>query len=186
MTPMSNTRAEIMDAFASQLAADGYQGISLIAVARTVGIQKPSIYHHFPGGKEELYTAVALRFISELRARINGALDTSATLEDNLKALGNAVADEATHSITVEQRIYDALDHVADDTKTRVSAQYVKDILDPIEELFSRAVEDGDIIGDPSFLMNSFLHLARSTEPDGTPSQVLPVVTLFLDGARPR
>lgn len=186
MTTMSDTRTEIMDAFADQLATDGYQGISLIAVARTAGIRKPSIYHHFPGGKEELYTAVALRFISELRERIVSALDPSAPLEDALIALGDAVADESARSITVEQRIYDALDHVAEDTRTTVSTDYVSNILDPVRELFSRAVDAGDISGDPWFLMNCFLHLARSTDPHGTPSHVPPVVSLFLDGARPR
>ena len=50
MTAAADTRTQIMDAFGDQLAATGYPGISLVGVARTVGIRKPSIYHHFPGG----------------------------------------------------------------------------------------------------------------------------------------
>lgn len=186
MTTTSNTRSEIMDAFADQLATDGYQGISLVGVARTVGIQKPSIYHHFPGGKEELYTAVALRFISELHQRIERALSTRGRLEDTLAELGNAVADEALRTITVEQRIYDALEHVTETTKTAVSTQYVNDILNPVVQLFSRAVAHGEILGDPWSLMNIFLHLARSADPTDAPDHITPIVALFLNGARPR
>lgn len=186
MTTARTTRLEIMDAFADQLAADGYQGISLIGVARTVGIQKPSIYHHFPGGKEELYAAVARRFITQLHERISKALSVSGGLEDILVELGNAVADETQRSITVEQRVYDALEHVSDVTKTEVSTQYVNDILNPVVEVFSRAATDGEIVGDPWFLMNAFLQLARSTDSGGVANPMGPVVTLFLDGARPR
>ena len=50
----TDTRTQIMRAFADQLAATGYSGISLVGVADDVGIRKPSIYHHFPGGKAEL------------------------------------------------------------------------------------------------------------------------------------
>lgn len=186
MTMASDTRSEIMDAFADQLAAGGYQGISLVGVARTVGIQKPSIYHHFPGGKDELYTAVALRFIAQLHQRIDFALSSAGELEDTLVALGKAVADEAKQSISFEQRIYDALEHVSKETKAEVSAQYVNDVLNPVVRLFSTAVENGNIVGDPWFLMNAFLHLARSADSGGELTNAAPIVALFLDGARPR
>lgn len=186
MTRSSDTRSGIMDAFAEQLAAGGYQGISLVGVARTVGIQKPSIYHHFPGGKEELYTAVALRFIAQLHQRIDAALNSAEELEYRLVALGNAVADDAKRSISFEQRIYDALEHISDEAKTSVSAHYVNNLLDPVVRLFSLAVEGGEVAGDPWFLMNSFLHLARSVDHSGEPNGVASVVALFLDGATPR
>lgn len=175
-----------MDAFAEQLAASGYQGISLVGVARKVGIQKPSIYHHFPGGEDELYTAVALRFIAQLQHRIDAALNAAEDLEHKLVALVNAVADDAKRSISFKQRIYDALEHVSDETRTSVSAQYVNDVLDPVVRLFSGAVENGAITGDPRFLMNTFLHLARSVDSGGDFDAAAPVVALFLDGARPR
>jgi AcrR family transcriptional regulator len=41
----------------------GYQGLSLDAVAREAGIKKPTLYHHFPGGKETIYAEVAHDFI---------------------------------------------------------------------------------------------------------------------------
>lgn len=186
MTPAADTRSQILDAFGEQLAASGYPGISLVGVARTVGIQKPSIYHHFPGGKEELYAAVALRFIQVLHDRINTALAIEGSTEERLRALAVASAEHSTRAISFEQRIYDTLDHVSEETRTTVSASYVSGILDPVVVLFVGAVEAGDVKGDPSFLMNSFLHLARAADLMSTPDGPSRIVELFLNGARAR
>ncbi|MEV0611467.1 TetR/AcrR family transcriptional regulator [Polymorphospora rubra] len=186
MTPAADTRSQIMDAFGEQLAAAGYPGISLVGVARTVGIQKPSIYHHFPGGKEELYAAVALRFIEQLHDRLVTALAAEGPTEQKLQSLAVAAAEHSTRTISFEQRIYDALDHVSDETRNTVSQKYVRDILDPVVALFTHAVDAGEVTGDPWFLMNAFLHLARATDLVNAPNGATRVVALFLEGARRR
>ncbi|WP_433391214.1 TetR/AcrR family transcriptional regulator [Micromonospora sp. KLBMP9576] len=185
MSPTADTRARIMEAFGEQLAATGYPGISLLGVARTAGIQKPSIYHHFPGGKEELYAAVAVRFVEHLHGRIAAALATEGPTEEKLRALAVVSAEHSTHTISFEQRIYDALDHVSEETRTDVSQRYVRGVLDPVTALFARSVEAGELSGDPWFLTNAFLHLARATAMT-TPDGAARVVTLFLTGALPR
>ncbi|WP_416903405.1 TetR/AcrR family transcriptional regulator [Micromonospora echinospora] len=186
MTPVPDTRSQIMNAFGEQLAAAGYPGISLVGVARSVGIQKPSIYHHFPGGKEELYAAVALRFIEQLHDRLVTALAAEGPTDHKLRVLAVVAAEHSTRAISFEQRIYDALDHVSDETRGTVSQTYVRDILDPVVALFAHAVEVGEVVGEPWFLMNAFLHLARATDLVNTPDGAAQVVALFLDGARPR
>ena len=117
----TDTREQIMDAFSEQLSVTGYPGISLVGVARTVGIRKPSIYHHFPGGKEELHTAVAIRFIDTSHTRIAGALAGGATFEEQLTALVRVTAEHAGTTISFEQRIYDngARPRNGDTTRTR-------------------------------------------------------------------
>ncbi|MFF5177134.1 TetR/AcrR family transcriptional regulator [Micromonospora sp. NPDC000316] len=186
MTAMADTRSQIVDAFSEQLAVVGYQGVSLVGVARAVGIQKPSIYHHFPGGKEELYSAVALRFVEQLRARIAAALATEGPLEERLRALAVVSAEHPTRAISFEQRVYDALDLVSEETRTDVSERYVSGVLNPVVGLFREAVEAGDVSGDPWLLMNAFLHLARAIDLMNEPEGSTQLVALFLDGARPR
>jgi AcrR family transcriptional regulator len=46
----TDTRTRAMSVYA----AHGYRGTSLEAVAREVGVRKPTLYHHLPGGKETL------------------------------------------------------------------------------------------------------------------------------------
>lgn len=186
MTAGADTRTQIMDAFGDQLSATGYPGISLVGVARTVGIQKPSIYHHFPGGKEDLYAAVAVRYIETLHDGIGRALEQDGTLEERLVALATAAAEHGGAPISFEQRVYDALDHVGAATKDRISRLYVTEVLDPVVALFAGAVADGAITGDPQFLMNAFLHLVRAGDLASGPNDMRRIVALFLDGARPR
>ncbi|MBL6276642.1 TetR/AcrR family transcriptional regulator [Micromonospora fiedleri] len=185
MSPHTDTRAQIMDAFAEQLAATGYQGISLAQVGRTVGIQKPSIYHHFPGGKEDLYIAVAERYIRDVGGRLAAALVDHRDVEERLGTLAAVVAGQKGESITFEQRIYDALHLVSDETRDHVRACYVNLVLDPVTAFFTSARDQGVVAGEPAFLMNAFLHLARAADltDDTGPTRI---VALFLDGARPR
>lgn len=186
MTAGADTRTQIMDAFGDQLSATGYPGISLVEVARTVGIRKPSIYHHFPGGKEDLYAAVAVRYIETLHDGIGQALVHGGTLEERLVALATAAAEHGGATISFEQRVYDALDHVGAETRNRISRLYVAEILDPVAALFAAAVAAGDVAGEPQFLMNAFLHLVRAGDLASAPDDMRRIVALFLDGARPR
>ncbi|MGC5031269.1 TetR/AcrR family transcriptional regulator [Micromonospora sp. DT229] len=185
MSPHLDTRVQIMDAFAEQLAATGYPGISLAQVGRTVGIQKPSIYHHFPGGKEDLYIAVAERYVQAVGGQVAAALADHDEVEQRLHALATVVAGQKGEAITFEQRIYDALPLVSEATRDHVSARYVALLLTPVTEFFTEARQAGLVAGEPEFLMNAFLHLARAADltDDTGPTRI---VALFLDGARPR
>lgn len=67
----------------------GYQGLSLDAVAREAGIKKPTLYHHFPGGKETIYAEVAHDFIETQHTALAAAIAT----EGDLSARRVAIAD---------------------------------------------------------------------------------------------
>ena len=176
MTDGTDTRTQIMTAFADQLAATGYAGISLVGVAGNVGIRKPSIYHHFPGGKEDLYRAVAQEYIDGLHLRIEKALEVQGSLEDRLIALAVACSEHHRSTISFEQRIYDALDQVSETVRDEISGL----------SMFADAVDSGELTGDPHFLMNAFLHLARATDIADDSAGAHRIARLFLDGARPR
>jgi len=182
MTPDPGTRDLILDAFARQLATVGYAGISLAGVAATAGIQKASMYHHFSGGKEQMYTEVALRYSDQLGARVSAAVSAPGGFEQRLVALAEASAEQHGGAVSFEQRIYDALEHVSDDTRSEVMSRYAASVLDPVVALFADAVDAGEVTGEPGFLMNAFLHLCRAG--DGTDADYARrVVDLFLHGA---
>lgn len=181
MTPReTDTKTSLLDAFANALARVGYPGVSMSEVAAAAGIKKPSLYHHFPGGKESLYAEVAARYTDDLGGRITRGLESGATFAERLAALGEVSASHTPAAISFEQRLYDALDHVADDIRTEVNTAYGTKILNPVIAFFADAVEAGEVNGDASFLAMSFLDLTRGT------SDVERAVSLFLDGARAR
>ncbi|MDQ4212575.1 TetR/AcrR family transcriptional regulator [Microbacterium capsulatum] len=53
----SDARAAMIDAAIRILAEDGYQATSFTEVLARSGAPRGSIYHHFPGGKDELIAA---------------------------------------------------------------------------------------------------------------------------------
>jgi AcrR family transcriptional regulator len=52
------TRARLLATASSHFARHGFEGASLRRIADDVGIKAASIFHHFPGGKAELYGAI--------------------------------------------------------------------------------------------------------------------------------
>lgn len=62
--------AQLMTLFRQQ----GYDGASLAAISQATGLGKSSLYHHFPGGKAEMATAV-LAHLDRTLAPTLAALD---------------------------------------------------------------------------------------------------------------
>jgi AcrR family transcriptional regulator len=201
MSP-ENTREQFLDGFADQLLESGYRGISLKTIAEAAGIQRPSLYHHFPDGKEQIYTEVALRMIETDAARVQQAISTPGGLRDRLGALALLHADDP-RKIALDQRIYDATRYVSDETRTVVSTRYVEGLLAPVQAMMASAVAAGELRDvDPDFLTSTFFGMAQVVE--GIPEDVaMPpdkrggprpttadladgVVELFLSGAAAR
>jgi AcrR family transcriptional regulator len=188
MSPTSDTKTRIKDVFSRSLADTGYLGVSLEAVAGEVGIKKPSIYHHFPGGKEMLYAEISQDYIDVQAARLNGALAHDGDLFTRLVAIVNTYAGPADALGALDQRIYEALPHVEKDVRTAISSDYVTRLLNPVVALFQAEMDSGDLAGPSAALLaNAFLHLIKATDLDPTNKETPGnLVNLFLNGARPR
>lgn len=65
-------RGEVIDRLTDAFRANGYEGASLSTLSSASGLKRASLYHHFPGGKEEMaqavLTAAAERFDREILA----------------------------------------------------------------------------------------------------------------------
>jgi AcrR family transcriptional regulator len=165
-----NTRNKILDGFADQLLEWGYRGVSLRHVTDAVGIQRPSLYHHFPKGKEQLYTEVALRMIEADVSRLQEALATPGGLRDILRALALLHTDDP-RKVALDQRIYDATRYVSDKTRTAVSTRYVEGLLQPVETLMAEAVASGELRDiDPGLLTSTFFGMTNAVQ--GIPEDV--------------
>lgn len=61
---------EIVDVAEPLFLEAGYRGVSLQEICEGLGIKPASLYHHFPGGKEELYLAVIARRLSKVEEKV--------------------------------------------------------------------------------------------------------------------
>ena len=181
------------------MAERGARGMSMRDLAAAAGMNVASLYHHFPEGKESVYREAALQQIAGQMTRMRAALDAGANLESTLVGLASLHLDVEPGAAALDQQIYDATRHVSDDVRAEVSGAYVGGLIEPVVDLMRRAVDDGTLAGDPSFLAWSFLGLASSAAPipddvgmppdrrgEQSARSVRAVVDLFLDGARAR
>ncbi|HEV8390414.1 MAG TPA: TetR/AcrR family transcriptional regulator [Dongiaceae bacterium] len=58
MPKIVNERADILPALGEVFREHGFEGASLSAIGERTGLGKGSLYHFFPGGKEEMAAAV--------------------------------------------------------------------------------------------------------------------------------
>ena len=91
-------REQLLDATKALVDEGGFHGVSMEAVARAAGITRPIVYHHFPGGLDDLLVALVeretARALDQLAAMLSGRNpDLLASLEAYLDAVA---ADPAT------------------------------------------------------------------------------------------
>jgi AcrR family transcriptional regulator len=202
MPRQSGTRQRIIDSFTEQLLALGYAGVSLDQIAAAVGIRKPSLYHHFPGGKEQICVEVTHRYIDASKGLLRDALSSGDGLRARLEAIVVVFATADSRLSLVGQRVYDATRHLSEEVRAEVSRRYCQALIDPVTALRAGAVERGELRpGDPGLLASAFLGLAAVAEPmpedvamppdqrgdpgPGAEETARRLVDLFLRGAAP-
>jgi AcrR family transcriptional regulator len=67
-------RDGILDAAEDLFREKGYTSVTLADVARAVGIRKPSLYYHFPDGKEQLFVAVQERMFRRIGDQLSSVI----------------------------------------------------------------------------------------------------------------
>ena len=68
------TRDETTDRLLTVFRRNGFDGTSLADLSKATGLGRSSLYHHFPGGKDEMATAVLDRVDAWLQVEVIGPL----------------------------------------------------------------------------------------------------------------
>jgi AcrR family transcriptional regulator len=68
-------REKLLDLLLTTLRRGGYDGTSVADITAATGVGKSSLYHHFPGGKEEIAVAVLERLALRMRPAIESLAD---------------------------------------------------------------------------------------------------------------
>ena len=84
-------REEMMDCLLEVFRRDGVEGASVVDLMRAVGLQKGSLYHHFPRGKTEIAEAVLEHVERLFEAMVFSPLREAATAVDGVAAMCHAL-----------------------------------------------------------------------------------------------
>ncbi|QIN80603.1 TetR family transcriptional regulator [Rubrobacter marinus] len=186
-----------MDVAEARLAGVGYLGVSLEEVAREVGVSKPALYYHFPGGKEQLFVEIAHRALKQHREGLERAISSAGTTgEEKLRAAARWLMAERDPRQPMDE-LRDVAKFVHEQHRAGLGEGFSRALYGPIRRVISSAIESGELRdNDPDFLTWSFLSLSSGLmEIEHTPpnSPILPedgadlpdrMVDLFLGGAR--
>lgn len=85
------TRDEVVDRLFTVFRDRGYEGASLADLSRATGLGRSSLYHHFPGGKEDMAAAVLDRGLLWLDENIVSAAEGAGSVPARLRRVANAL-----------------------------------------------------------------------------------------------
>jgi TetR/AcrR family transcriptional regulator, lmrAB and yxaGH operons repressor len=85
------TKEEVLDSLTRVFREVGYDAATLSRLSQATGLVKASLYHHFPGGKEDMAAAVLIRANTWLEERVLTPLSGPGTPIERLEAMAAAL-----------------------------------------------------------------------------------------------
>ena len=171
----------------------GYNAITLRDIADELGIKQASLYYHFPGGKEQLFMAMAERLFERHREGLEAAL---AAGNRNLRAQLRAVARwfASQRPVKILGMMHADMPALSAEHTQQLGQLTREDMYMPLRRAFVAAQERGEIRPmHPDMLAGSFLWLMDGlsygqTRMGAPPREVMAedLISVLIDGLRPR
>jgi AcrR family transcriptional regulator len=136
-TQTPNTRAQALEVTEELLHQHGYLGVSLEAVAGRIGIRKASLYHHFPGGKEELMLEIAHGILKRDEEGFKRAIASSATASGQLRAVARWMASGPGPTELV---LHDSMRFLPEKHQAALTQSFFAKLYEPIQAVIAAGV----------------------------------------------
>lgn len=155
----TDSRTKLLNVAERLFQERGYGAVSMADVAAAVGIRKASLYHHVPGGKEELFAEVSVRAFRRHHEGLTAALTASdGGLEPQLRAASRWFIARAP--LRLLATLQNDLPALSPENAQGFGAQLAEGVWKPLREVFTAAAARGEIRGDkPDAYVGAFLTL---------------------------
>ena len=139
----------------------GYDSVTLQNIAGKLGIKKPSLYYHFPGGKEELYLA-SYKQIFDLHAEgLRGATANAENLEDRLIAAADWFLSNPP--MFLMGMFHADLECLSETGRASIFEWSYRSVIRPVVDLFLLESAGGSTPADPHIAASLFLASIESS-----------------------
>lgn len=191
--PGSPARERVLAAAARLFAERGYAAVTLRDIAGDLGIRQASLYHHVPGGKDELFLEVMERGLARHRAGLATALDADEPgLRAQLKGAARWLLSQPPLDLGRLSRA--DLPALGGDHAARLEAACYAALLAPLAGALIAATERGEVrLPHPTLVAGTFLSIIdgianarRYFAPAPAEAMADAMVDVLLDGLRPR
>jgi AcrR family transcriptional regulator len=142
VAPESRTR--LLDAAERLFHERGYSAVSMADIAEATGIRKASLYHHVPGGKEELFVEVSVRTFERHKEGISKALvQAEAEFKAQLQAASRWMIDHAPLGLLA--MLQNDMPELTEENAMGLEGQLMTSLWQPLTQVFEAAKERGEI-----------------------------------------
>ena len=156
-SPGPDTRQRVLKAARLLLATHGYSGVVLDDVALEAGVTRASLYHHFPGGRDELMLAVSLQVLDEGRDGFAQLLGQQSPIQERLEALARWLFSRTDQA---ERLVREATPHMLPEHAQQVYQRFMAEMHAPIVTALGAGIQSGEVPPhDPVFGTWVFLSL---------------------------
>lgn len=140
----TDARERVLRAAEKLFANKGYAAVTLRDIAAEVGIRHTSLYHHVPGGKEELFVEVTVReFERHRRGLTQAILATDAAIRAQLYAAADWLLSQPP--VDLLRMTYADMPAIDPVQAQRLTQMAYASILSPIEGALVQAEQRGEI-----------------------------------------
>ncbi len=143
----SDARQRVLDAAEKLFMERGYRAVTLKDIAAQIGIRHASLYHHVPGGKQELFIEVTERNLARHREGIAAAIANS---PQDVRAQLKAVADWliAQPPMDLIRMVNSDMPAIDPRQAWRLSQMASDAMIEPLHALLKQAQARGEIAHD--------------------------------------
>ena len=134
------TRERLLEAAEEHLQRSGYSGLSLQEVAKASGIRKPGLYHHFPGGKDELVFVVAERVLQRNEVELRQAIASASGVEAQLRAIASWLLSESRQ---LDQVLRETVRFMPEENRDKVASRFFGTSFGPVQAVIDEGVSQG-------------------------------------------
>jgi len=193
MLDKKDARERVLAAAERLFAQKGYTAVTLRDIAAEIGIRHTSLYHHAPGGKEQLFIEVTERNFQHHREGLTHAIETAAP---DVRAKLGAAADWLLSQPPMDllRMVYSDMPAIDPVHAERLSQVAYASVLLPIETTLREAQQRGEIDhADLGLIAGGVLGMIESLH--AVPEHVLrqsrsamayTLIDTLLNGLRPR
>lgn len=83
----------LLDALTEMFRTHGYEGTSLAMISEKTGLQKSSLYHRFPGGKEQMAYAVLEAAVASLAGHVLAPLRGTGSVRTRVRKTARRISE---------------------------------------------------------------------------------------------
>lgn len=189
----TEARERVLHAAERLFAQKGYTSVTLRDIAAEVGIRHTSLYHHAPGGKEELFIEVTERNLQRHRDGLTQAIQQAgADVRAQLCAAADWLLSQPPMDLV--RMVHSDMAAINPTHAERLSNAAYDAMLSPIEAALERAQQRGEIRHrSMALIAGGLLGMIESLH--AVPAMALvqsrhamacELIDTFLDGLRPR